>query len=226
MAVALAALAWRGHSRASASAAEAQRLQQALAQARTDLSQAREHADALAAQAVDLDTRLGAAKVRATAVEARGLEHDRELAVARTALDERRERESALVAELESLRRQAAQSSDRTADEPLRRRVAELESQLAALLARALAEPTETQADASAAAFQVVRVGAQGDFVVLDYGASHGAAPGQIATLARGTSPVAQVQISDVRARHSVAQVLPASRKGQLQTGDIVLLAR
>ena len=44
-----------------------------------------------------------------------------------------------------------------------------------------------------------------------------------IIRLRRGTSELAQVQISDVRPRFSLAQVLPDTLKGQLQTGDIVV---
>lgn len=109
------------------------------------------------------------------------------------------------------------------------RRIIALERQLTELLARALAEspePTPAPAPAEPVGHRVVRVGAQEAFVVLDYGAEQGAAVGDEATVARGTSVIARVQISDVRPRFSIAQVLPSARKGQLQAGDIVLLAK
>lgn len=111
------------------------------------------------------------------------------------------------------------------------RRIVALEKQLTDLLARALTETAEPPAPAPAvpvelAAHRVVRVGAKDAFVVVDYGAEHGAAVGEEATLARGTSALARVQITDVRPRFSIAQVLPSARKGQLQAGDIVLLAK
>ncbi|MBA4138519.1 MAG: hypothetical protein C0518_14530 [Opitutus sp.] len=122
--------------------------------------------------------------------------------------------------------------------EDYRGRISALEEQLTALLARALSEPPAQSTPASSdltpaahsapitPAFVVVRVGPRDAFVVLDYGADHGATSGEFATLARGTSEVGRVQISDVRPRFSVAQVVSPPRKGQLQTGDIVLLAR
>ena len=51
----------------------------------------------------------------------------------------------------------------------------------------------------------------------------YGAWPNDIIHLRRGTSGLAQVQISDARPRFSLAQVLPATLKGQLQTGDLVV---
>lgn len=117
------------------------------------------------------------------------------------------------------------------------RRIAALEAQLTDLLTRALETPTNEenslpaptppQAPETAAAptHQVVRVGAKDAFVVIDFGTDHGAQTGVSLTLARGTSEVARVQISDVRPRFSIAQVLPGTQKRQLQPGDIVLLA-
>lgn len=122
--------------------------------------------------------------------------------------------------------------------EPFQRRIVALEAQLTDLLTRALAEPAVADAATPSApdpaptptapspAYQVVRVGPRDAFVVLDYGSDHGATSGEFATLARGTSEVGRVQISDVRPRFSVAQVVSPPRKGQLQTGDIVLLAK
>lgn len=111
-----------------------------------------------------------------------------------------------------------------------RTRIADLEQQLTQLLTRALAEPVATvaaepePAPAPPEPFQAVRIGPRDSFVVLDFGAAHGALAGQILSLWRGTSEVARVQISDARPRFSLAQVLSATLKGQLQTGDLVLL--
>lgn len=111
------------------------------------------------------------------------------------------------------------------------RRIAELEQQLTQLLTRALAdtvepaasEPEPVPAPAAAPAYQVVRVGPRDSFVVLDYGSEQGARLNDIIPLRRGTLEVARVQISDARSRFSVAQVLPGTLKGQLQTGDLVV---
>ncbi|SDS56037.1 hypothetical protein [Opitutus sp. GAS368] len=107
---------------------------------------------------------------------------------------------------------------------PYRERIAQLEEQLTQLLTRALTEPAVAlPPEPEPVQHQVVRVGAASTFVVLDYGAEHGARPQAIIRLQRGTSELAQVQISDVRPRFSLAQVLPGTLKGQLQSGDLVV---
>lgn len=115
-----------------------------------------------------------------------------------------------------------------------RERISALEAQLTELLARALAEPvtpptppTElTPTAQSDPVHQVVRVGPRDAFVIVDYGRDEGAEIGDELTLYRGTAVVARVQISDARAKFSVAQVLPAALKRQLQPGDFVLIAK
>lgn len=114
-----------------------------------------------------------------------------------------------------------------------RARVVALEAQLTELLARALAEPITSTAPASPAPaaetlplHQVVRIGPHDAFVIVDYGRDEGAEIGDELTLYRGTAVVARVQISDARAKFSVAQVLPAALKRQLQPGDFVLIAK
>ncbi|MDP1578848.1 MAG: hypothetical protein Q8M02_01130 [Candidatus Didemnitutus sp.] len=118
------------------------------------------------------------------------------------------------------------------------KRIATLENQLTAMLTRALAEsiapaaaaepnpattalPTRTARESG---HRLVRVGTQEAFVVVDYGAEHGASVGQFAVIKRGTAALARVQLSDVRERFSIAQVLPQLRNGQLQAGDIVVI--
>lgn len=113
-----------------------------------------------------------------------------------------------------------------------RERIAALESQLTDMLARALAEPAPAPAPPppvqapAVPGYRVVRVGPHDAFVIVDYGRDEGAAIGDELTLHRGTSVVARVQISDARAKFSVAQVLPAALKRQLQPGDFVLIAK
>lgn len=112
-----------------------------------------------------------------------------------------------------------------------RERIAALESQLTDMLTRALAEPAAPPAPTPAVpppapGYRVVRVGPHDAFVIVDYGRDEGATIGDELTLHRGTTVVARVQISDARAKFSVAQVLPAALKRQLQPGDFVLIAK
>jgi len=211
---------------------------------RYELKQASRQAADLGQRAIELDSQLGTTKARTTATEARSVQLTRELTETKSRLTEREQREAALMAELADLRQKAAAGS--RPDEPAvlqtlllaaspttrpapavdlspyRQRIAQLEEQLTQLLTRALAEPEPAPAP-TPVQYQVVRVGAADSFVVLDYGAEHGARPQAIIRLQRGTSELAQVQISDVRPRFSLAQVLPGTLKGQLQTGDLVV---
>ncbi len=224
------------------------RLSRQNADLRYELKQASRQATDIGQRAVELDSQLGSAKVRTTATEARNVQLARQLT-------EREQREVALMAELATLRQQTtgrsqtdeavvlptliltasptppsrpAAEADITA--PYRQRITELEEQLTRLLTRALAEslPEPVTPDATPAPppHQVVRVGPAAAFVVLDYGTEHGAQPRAIIRLQRGTSELAQVQISDVRPRFSLAQVLPGTLKGQLQTGDLVVFTQ
>lgn len=216
--------------------AQLTRLSRQNAGLRYELKQATRQATDAGQRAVELDSQLGSAKVRTTATETRNRQLVRQLT-------EREQREVALMAELAALRRPDHSASPTgepavrpvtldAGNEPsaLIQRIAELEDQLTRLLTRALAEslpePAESAAANLALPHQVVRVGPAAAFVVLDYGTEHGAQPRAIIRLRRGTSELAQVQISDVRPRFSLAQVLPGTLKGQLQTGDLVVFTQ
>ena len=62
--------------------------------------------------------------------------------------------------------------------------------------------------------------------VVLNFGEARGARLGHRLTVSQGTSVVATVQISDVRANFSVAQVLADTLRAALQKGDSAILIR
>ncbi len=72
---------------------------------------------------------------------------------------------------------------------------------------------------------QVSSVGPSSAFVIINYGATHGALLRQEMLILRGTETVARVQISDVRDQHSIAQVLPDSLSGVLHKGDSAVLS-
>lgn len=205
---------------------------------RYELKQAGKQADAVGRQAVELDSLLGATKTRATATEAKNVQLVRELAQTNELLTGREQREVALMAELAALRERVAggvyveQPAGLPAPDPVtaisadelrayRDRIAQLQGQLMQLLTKALSEPSA--APPASVVHQVVRVGPSEAFVVLDYGSEHGARLHALIRLQRGTSLLAQAQISDVRPRFSLAQIVPGTLKGQLQTGDLVV---
>lgn len=225
---------WRARAATAATEARALHLARELAAARYEAKEARDRAAGLEEQAVRLDTELGTTKARTTAHENRGLVLNRELAATRAQLDARDERIVALMTEVETLRRQ--ETADRPTPVPdtatataIRERLASLEAQLAELLTRALATPPAPSGQAPApdepAPFQVVRLGAGGAFAVVDYGASDGARPGDHLAILRGRHLIARAHLSETRDRFSIAQIEPASLKGQLQIADLVVIA-
>ena len=231
--------------------AQVTRLSRQNAELRYELKQASRQAADIGRRAVELDSQLGSAKVRTTATETRNVQLARQL----TEREQREVALMAELATLRQQTANPSPGEEPavlptlilTASKPpsppappspasevdaaaYRQRIAELEEQLTRLLTRALAEtlpePAAPGPEPAAVPHQVVRVGPAAAFVVLDYGEAHGARPQAIIRLQRGTSELAQVQISDVRPRFSLAQVLPGTLKGQLQTGDLVVFTQ
>lgn len=85
-------------------AARAAALERDLAQARAEAARERERTRQITAQAAELDTQLGHAKIRTTATESKFSQVNRELDAARSSLTERQQREVTLLAAIESLR--------------------------------------------------------------------------------------------------------------------------
>ena len=236
---------WREQGTTRELTAQATKLSRQNADLRFELKQATKQVEALGRHAVELDSQLGSAKSRTTATESKHAQLNRELNETKTQLNEREQREVALMAELATLRQKvsdvvlpaavpATSAGPAAAVSPSvdiaasNRRIAELERQLTELLTRALSEslpaPAVTEPPPAApASHQVVRIGPRDSFVVLDVGTDHGARLNDTIALRHGTSEVARVQISDARPRFSVAQVLPGTLKGQLQSGDLVV---
>lgn len=172
---------------------------------------------ALQAQVSELDASLGEAKTKLTVTETRNVLLNRELTAAKQAL-------AATAPQTEALRQEIA-----GLEETLSARqatIATLEGRLAA--AQTPADPvpgpdavlvTHRSRNAS-----VASVGPSSAFVVLNYGATHGALPAQQLLIQRGTDVLARVLISDVRDHYSIAQVRPDSLRGALHKGDLAVL--
>lgn len=175
-----------------------------LAAAKRDLTASRLQAEQLQ-QSLDL-----AEEARSTALAAR------EGAVANL---------TAAHAEIDALRAQLATSLAPVEAQRYRRIIADLEARIGELeqfIARHHADP-ELIAGRSQHA-QIIRVGTQNAFVVINFGSNHGARPNQRLTISRGTDSLALVEISRVSDHYSIAQVLPEYLSGNLRRGDAAAL--
>ena len=67
-------------------------------------------------------------------------------------------------------------------------------------------------------------VDAQFDFVVLDIGESQGAREHRQLLVSRGENLIRKLRILDVKMDHSIANILPDWKEGEIQTGDLVIV--
>ncbi len=199
-----------------------------------DLATANERAGSLTARAATLDSELTATKSKLSAAEARASDLSRDLAQTRDVLAFYEATARTLTDDVTALQKDLADSrTSNAAPEAVaayKSTIAELERQLATARNGAAAPAT---AGASTAVFAsragratVLTVGPESAFVVLNFGEARGAKLGHKLTVSQGTNVVATVQISDLRANFSVAQVLPETLRGVLQKGDSAVLIR
>ena len=120
--------------------------------------------------------------------------------------------------ELDALRAQLATSIAPVEAQRYRRTIADLESRIGEL------EQFIALVAGRAQHAQVVRAGPQNAFVVINFGANHGAVANQRMTVSRGTERLATVEISQVAEHYSIAQVLAESLSGNLRKGDAAAL--
>ncbi len=181
-----------------------------------------------------LDTELAAVSARLAAADGRAGQLDRDLADTKSVLAVYEATTRALGEEIAALRADLEDSRTSNASPEAvlgyKSTIAELEKQLAQARNGATASGT---AGASTAVFAsrvgratVLTVGPESAFVVLNFGSARGARLGHKLTVSQGTTEVATVLITDVRANFSVAQVLPDTLRGVLQKGDSALLIR
>lgn len=207
----------------------------------TDLAAANEQAGALKARTGQLDAELAAirssldvTRAQLTAADTRARELDRDLGQTKDVLAFYESTARGLSDEVAALKRdledsRAAQvSPDAVAG--YKAAISELERQLATAREGAAAPAT---VGASTAVFAsragratVLSIGPDNAFVVLNFGTLRGAQLGHRLSVSHGATVVATVQISDVRANFSVAQVVPDTLRGVLQKGDSAVLVR
>jgi hypothetical protein len=197
-----------------------------------DLAAANEQTGSLKAKLSAVDHELGATKTKLAAVDARAAQLDRDLTQTKSVLSFYEATTRALADDVASLRQDLEESrtSNASPDAVLayKSTITELERQLAEARNGAAAPAA---AGASTAVFTsragratVLTVGPESAFVVLNFGSARGAKLGQKLAVSQGTSELATVLISDVRANFSVAQVLPDTLRAVLHKGDSALL--
>lgn len=212
-----------------------------IAKTDADLAAANEQNGALKARATALDTELAGTKQQldttrqeATAAQSRATQLERDLGQAKDVLAVYEltarglaDDVSALQHELEDARNSNASPEAVAA---YKKTIAELERQLAtardgATVGGGAGGSTAVFASRAGRA-TVLSVGPQNAFVVLNFGSARGAQPGQKMTVSQASGVVATVQLSDVREKFSIAQVLPETLRGVLQKGDSAVLIR
>lgn len=208
-------------------AAQLTALRSANQQQLAELNQAEQAQAQLQKQLLELDADLGATKIKLTEAESTKVQIGRELATARQELGQLTAAHARLRAEALQLRDQLTQTAPVSSDEVARYEatIAQLEQELAALRQPpAVAGPVLTTNRTRSTI--VMSVGPADAFVVLNYGASHGALPAQKFLIQRGTETVGTALISDVRDQYSIAQVDPQSLRGALHKGDSAVIAK
>ena len=71
---------------------------------------------------------------------------------------------------------------------------------------------------------KVTAVDAQFDFVVLDIGESQGVREHGELLVSRGEKLIGKIRVLDVKKDHSIANILPNWKQGEIQTGDFVIV--
>lgn len=198
------------------------------------LASSRELASSFQKQAVTAGAQLEVTKNQLTASETRSTQLATDLAAARAAAAAREQAERTLRDEVASLQRDLADTRATAIPaaqvEAYKSTIAELERQLAtakngaALPTAAGASTAVFSSRAGRSSAQVVSVGPESAFVVLNYGSARGAQINQRFAVRSGSELIASVRISDVRSQFSIAQVEPDSLRGVLHKGDLAIL--
>lgn len=198
------------------------------------LAAARELSEGFQKRVTALDADLGATKSKLTTTETRNTQLDHDLAQTKAQLAERDQSLHILIQQIGALQRDLGEARSNTASPEAvaayRSTISELERQLAdarggsAITAGAGASTAAFSMRRRAPSeFNVISVGPQSAFVVLNFGRARGAHAEQSLAIQRGTETLATVLISDVRENFSIAQVQPDSLRGALQKGDFAV---
>ena len=225
----LGGLYWRtasDNSRLELSLSSARSQNQALT---ANLATSQELTEQQQAQLHALDADLGETKISLTSARSNLIILQREVEELEQNLVESNEIQRDLSGEVSSLNAALAQArASEASPETIasyQQAISNLEQQLATLQSPTTQNPAmPVLTTHRSRSTRVVSVGPSNAFVVLNYGASHGALPSKKMAIRRGTKQLATAQISDVRENYSIAQVRPDSLRDTLQKGDVATL--
>ena len=216
-------------------------LQQQVAQAsartadlQSKLADAGAQSDALQKRLSALDSDLGDAKSKATLSESRNVQLSRDIDQLKNQITAKDDAAQALNTEIADLKRDIAKATlSAAAASPeeierykqtiatLQARVTELEAtKSTAAIAASNGASGGVKSAAAGLKGQVVSVGEQNAFVVINLGSSNGVKVSNRFTVAHDGTTVAIAQVSSVHEGYSIAQISPASLNGSLGKGD------
>jgi len=172
-------------------------------------------------------------KARSTTLDARNNQLAREITRMRDELNARQQSDQDVSEQLARLNRQLIEARATSAVTPggasaeqvavYQARITDLEMQLAALRSptgqRGLTPRILEQVPADLRG-QVIDVGPESAFVVLDIGTRSGAVPSIEMVLRHGPTVVARIRLTDVREYYTIAHVLPSPGSGTIRPGD------
>ena len=198
------------------------------------LAEAGAQSEALQKRLAALDSDLGDAKSKATLSESRNVQLARDIDQLKNQITAKEDAAQALNTEIADLKREIAKATLAAAAaspeeiERYKQSIATLQARVTELEATkstaAIAAANGTTGGGKPAAVglqgQVVSVGNQNAFVVIDVGSSKGVQVSNRFTLAHGGTTVATAQVSSVDEGYSVAQIAPDSLNGSLSKGD------
>lgn len=207
------------------------------------LTEATAQSEGLQKRLLSTDDERAAAVTRASAAETRSTQLSREIAQLKNQVTAKEDAEQALNREVSQLKRELAQSklsaSAATPEEvegykaniaTLQARITELESNrgtVAGLPNTTGGTSAAPQAGAAAGlTAEVVSIGAQNAFVVLNVGSAQGVQAGQSFNITRDGAAVATAQVSSVQDNFAIAQIASGSLRNGLLKGDKAVLAQ
>jgi len=192
-----------------------------------------EEVNTLTAELERARSELNELKARSTTLDARNNQLAREITRMRDELNARQQSDRDVSQQIADLNRQLIEARATSAVAPggasaeqaaaYQARISDLETQLAALRSATGHQGITPQllervpADLRG---QVIDVGPESAFVVLDIGTRSGAVPSIEMVLRRGSTVVAHVRLTDVREYYTIAHVLPGSGTGTIRPGD------